>query len=67
MTEPSKEKEMIGVIAGLAAFLVLFILIAILALVLTIRRYRAPTPCPHIPLVPTSPLTIPIPAATRGS
>eukprot|EP00076_Gallus_gallus_P026435 XP_015149366.1 cadherin-related family member 2 [Gallus gallus] len=40
VTEPSKEKEMIGVIAGLAAFLVLFILIAILALVLTIRSYK---------------------------
>lgn len=58
---------MIGVIAGLAAFLVLFILIMILALVLTTRRYHAPTPCPHIPLVPTSPLTITIPTATRGS
>ncbi|XP_015731589.1 cadherin-related family member 2 isoform X2 [Coturnix japonica] len=40
VTEPSKEKQMIGVIAGLAAFLVLFILIAILALVLTIRSYK---------------------------
>ncbi|OXB61385.1 hypothetical protein ASZ78_000253 [Callipepla squamata] len=40
VTEPSKEKEMIGVIAGLAAFLVLFILIMTLALVLTTRSYK---------------------------
>ncbi|XP_021266449.1 cadherin-related family member 2 [Numida meleagris] len=40
VTEPSKEKEMIGIIAGLAAFLVLFILVMTLALVLTIRSYK---------------------------
>ncbi|XP_052541089.1 cadherin-related family member 2 isoform X1 [Tympanuchus pallidicinctus] len=40
VTESSKDKEMIGVIAGLAAFLVLFILIMILALVLTTRSYK---------------------------
>ncbi|NXL86167.1 CDHR2 protein, partial [Alectura lathami] len=40
VTESSKEKEMIGVIAGLAAFLVLFILIMTLVLVLTTRSYK---------------------------
>ncbi|XP_065590714.1 cadherin-related family member 2 [Cyrtonyx montezumae] len=40
VTEPSKEKEMIGIIAGLAAFLVLFILVMTLALVLTTRSYK---------------------------
>ncbi|NXC48668.1 CDHR2 protein, partial [Penelope pileata] len=40
VTETSKEKEMIGIIAGLAAFLVLFILIMTLVLVLTTRSYK---------------------------
>ncbi|NXA46316.1 CDHR2 protein, partial [Nothocercus julius] len=40
VTEPDKEKELIGVIAGLAAFMLLFILIMILALVLTTRSFK---------------------------
>ncbi|KAM6299559.1 cadherin-related family member 2 [Aegotheles albertisi] len=37
---PNKETELIGIIAGLAAFLVLFILIMTLVLVLTTRSYK---------------------------
>uniref|UniRef100_A0A8B9CGN0 Cadherin related family member 2 n=1 Tax=Anser brachyrhynchus TaxID=132585 RepID=A0A8B9CGN0_9AVES len=40
VTEPSKETQMIGIIAGLAAFLVLFILIMTLVLVFTTRSYK---------------------------
>ncbi|XP_068815327.1 cadherin-related family member 2 [Struthio camelus] len=40
VTKPDKEKELIGVIAGLAAFILLFILIMILALVLTTRSFK---------------------------
>ncbi|NWX95336.1 CDHR2 protein, partial [Nothoprocta ornata] len=40
VTKPDKEKELIGVIAGLAAFLLLFILIMILALALTTRSFK---------------------------
>ncbi|NWW01602.1 CDHR2 protein, partial [Oreocharis arfaki] len=40
VTQPTKEVELIGVIAGLAAFLVLFILIMTLVLVLTTRSYK---------------------------
>ncbi|XP_010000407.1 PREDICTED: cadherin-related family member 2 [Chaetura pelagica] len=38
--KPSREAELIGIIAGLAAFLVLFILIMTLVLVLTTRSYK---------------------------
>ncbi|NWI62869.1 CDHR2 protein, partial [Todus mexicanus] len=40
VTKPTKETELIGVIAGLAAFLLLFILIMTLVLVLTTRSYK---------------------------
>uniref|UniRef100_A0A8B9VCP1 Cadherin-related family member 2 n=1 Tax=Anas zonorhyncha TaxID=75864 RepID=A0A8B9VCP1_9AVES len=40
VTETSKETQLIGIIAGLAAFLVLFILIMTLVLVLTTRSYK---------------------------
>ncbi|NWH66854.1 CDHR2 protein, partial [Geococcyx californianus] len=40
VVKPTKETELIGVIAGLAAFLLLFILIMTLALVLTTRSYK---------------------------
>ncbi|NXD95393.1 CDHR2 protein, partial [Chaetorhynchus papuensis] len=39
-TKPTKETELIGIIAGLAAFLLLFILIMTLVLVLTTRSYK---------------------------
>ncbi|NXQ40998.1 CDHR2 protein, partial [Catharus fuscescens] len=38
--QPTKETELIGIIAGLAAFLLLFILIMTLVLVLTTRSYK---------------------------
>ncbi|KFV70481.1 Cadherin-related family member 2, partial [Dryobates pubescens] len=40
VTKPSRETELIGIIAGLAAFLLLFILIMTLVLVLTTRSYK---------------------------
>ncbi|XP_062443695.1 cadherin-related family member 2 [Rhea pennata] len=40
VTKPDKEKELTGVIAGLAAFLLLFILVMTLALVLTTRSFK---------------------------
>ncbi|NXX38771.1 CDHR2 protein, partial [Tricholaema leucomelas] len=40
VTKPSRETELISVIAGLAAFLLLFILIMTLVLVLTTRSYK---------------------------
>ncbi|NXU20544.1 CDHR2 protein, partial [Pardalotus punctatus] len=40
VTKPTKEMELIGIIAGLAAFLLLFILIMTLVLVLTTRSYK---------------------------
>ncbi|NXQ25989.1 CDHR2 protein, partial [Alaudala cheleensis] len=40
VTKPTKETELIGIIAGLAAFLLLFILIMTLVLVLTTRSYK---------------------------
>ncbi|XP_068554359.1 cadherin-related family member 2 [Anas acuta] len=40
VTETNKETQLIGIIAGLAAFLVLFILIMTLVLVLTTRSYK---------------------------
>ncbi|NXR16069.1 CDHR2 protein, partial [Semnornis frantzii] len=40
VTKPSRETELIGIIAGLAAFLILFILIMTLVLVLTTRSYK---------------------------
>ncbi|XP_064377027.1 cadherin-related family member 2 isoform X2 [Dromaius novaehollandiae] len=40
VTTADKEKELIGVIAGLAAFMLLFILIMTLALVLTTRSFK---------------------------
>lgn len=69
VTEPSKETQMIGIIAGLAAFLVLFILIMTLVLVFTTRRYHAPHPVSPSPPQPSppSPAPSPRPAATRGS
>ncbi|XP_030314986.1 cadherin-related family member 2 isoform X1 [Calypte anna] len=38
--KPSRETELIGIIAGLAAFMVIFILIMTLVLVLTTRSYK---------------------------
>ncbi|NXG72413.1 CDHR2 protein, partial [Baryphthengus martii] len=40
VTKPTRETELIGVIAGLAAFLLIFILIVTLVLVLTTRSYK---------------------------
>ncbi|NXY04917.1 CDHR2 protein, partial [Pteruthius melanotis] len=40
VTKPTKEVELIGIIAGLAAFLLIFILVMTLALVLTTRSYK---------------------------
>ncbi|NXP53242.1 CDHR2 protein, partial [Heliornis fulica] len=40
VTKPTREMEMIGIIAGLAAFLILFILIMTLVLVLTTKSYK---------------------------
>ncbi|XP_041253739.1 cadherin-related family member 2 [Onychostruthus taczanowskii] len=40
VTKPTKEVELIGIITGLAAFLVIFILIMTLVLVLTTRSYK---------------------------
>ncbi|NXG07931.1 CDHR2 protein, partial [Sakesphorus luctuosus] len=40
VTKPTRETELIGIIAGLAAFLLLFILIMTLVLVLTTRSYK---------------------------
>ncbi|NXP06087.1 CDHR2 protein, partial [Thinocorus orbignyianus] len=40
VVKPTKETELIGIIAGLAGFLVIFILIMTLALVLTTRSYK---------------------------
>ncbi|NWV74712.1 CDHR2 protein, partial [Dasyornis broadbenti] len=40
VTKPTKEMELIGIIAGMAAFLLLFILIMTLVLVLTTRSYK---------------------------
>ncbi|NXF89978.1 CDHR2 protein, partial [Eubucco bourcierii] len=40
VTKPSRETELISIIAGLAAFLLLFILIMTLVLVLTTRSYK---------------------------
>ncbi|KAM6122668.1 cadherin-related family member 2 [Phoenicopterus ruber ruber] len=40
MVKPSRETELIGIIAGLAVFLVIFILIMTLVLVLTTRSYK---------------------------
>ncbi|NXB75795.1 CDHR2 protein, partial [Donacobius atricapilla] len=40
VTKPTKEIELIGIIAGLAAFLFIFILIMTLVLVLTTRSYK---------------------------
>ncbi|NXS50816.1 CDHR2 protein, partial [Balaeniceps rex] len=39
VAKPTRETELIGIIAGLVAFLLIFILIMILVLVLTTRRY----------------------------
>ncbi|NXF04602.1 CDHR2 protein, partial [Smithornis capensis] len=39
-TKPTRETELIGIIAGLVAFLVIFILIMTLVLVLTTRSYK---------------------------
>ncbi|KGL87158.1 Cadherin-related family member 2, partial [Charadrius vociferus] len=40
VVKPTRETELIGIIAGLAAFLVIFILIITLVLVLTTRSYK---------------------------
>ncbi|NXG53765.1 CDHR2 protein, partial [Psilopogon haemacephalus] len=40
VTKPSRETELIGIIAGLAAFLLLFILIMTLVFVMTTRSYK---------------------------
>ncbi|NXO15931.1 CDHR2 protein, partial [Oriolus oriolus] len=40
VTKPTKEVELIGIIAGLAAFLLIFILIMTLVLVFTTRSYK---------------------------
>ncbi|NWX27830.1 CDHR2 protein, partial [Notiomystis cincta] len=40
VTKPTREMEMIGVIAGLSAFLLIFILVMTLVLVLTTRSYK---------------------------
>lgn len=57
VTTPTKETELISVIAGLAAFLLIFILIMTLVLVLTTRRYLF---C--LPLPPPSSLASPDPS-----
>lgn len=65
VTETNKETQLIGIIAGLAAFLVLFILIMTLVLVLTTRRYHASHPVPPSlspsPLQPSPPSPAPSP------